>query len=185
LTWFTVETAGSFNYIPLQIPDTIRPILSLLGYGGAFWAQGAQADRLDESQQQQAKWIQFGLVLALTGYAIRFIPAAIFPAITEGTIGLIFYIVTQLILVVGLASLPVIIGVSMMRYRLWDVDFYINRSLVYGMVIVTILLVMGVSLLILQSVLVALTGSNQVTVALLIAAIIAGATFQPLRRYLH
>jgi len=67
---------------------------------------------------------------------------------------------------------------SIFRYRLWDIDFIINRSLVYGALTVLLALVFGGSLFIISRI---VEGQNFV-LAFGITALIAGTSFNPTRR---
>jgi hypothetical protein len=80
------------------------------------------------------------------------------------------------VLIVGFAALPVAIGVGILKYRLYDIDRIISRTLAYALV--TALLV-GVyaGLVTLASVLV---GSSSLAVAL--STLVVAALFNPLRR---
>ena len=54
-----------------------------------------------------------------------------------------------LIVSLALAALPVAIGVAVLRYRLYDIDRLINRTLVYGQLTVTLGLTYAVVVLVL------------------------------------
>src|SRR5258708_30278977 len=78
-----------------------------------------------------------------------------------------------------LILIPFAIAFSILRSRLWDIDFVINRTLVYGALTVLVLAVFGVALLIISQVFQNFAGGPLVAVA--IAALIFGLIFQPLR----
>jgi hypothetical protein len=81
------------------------------------------------------------------------------------------------------ASPAVAIGIAILRYRLWDIDVIINRTLVYGSL--TILLVgLYVGLILALQVLVrAVTGNiSQQPLVLVASTLVIAALFQPLRR---
>jgi signal transduction histidine kinase len=75
-------------------------------------------------QQQQMKWVVFGLG-AFLAYPLLSWPLEDL----AGAWGALAAIGVELIL---MPLLPIAIGFSMFRYRLWDVDLLINRTLVYG-----------------------------------------------------
>jgi hypothetical protein len=84
------------------------------------------------------------------------------------------------------ASPAVAIGIAILRYRLWDIDVIINRTLVYGSL--TILLVgLYVGLILALQVLVrAVTGNiSQQPLVLVASTLVIAALFQPLRRRLQ
>jgi hypothetical protein len=76
---------------------------------------------------------------------------------------------------------PLSIGIAILRYRLWDIDILINRTLVYGSLTATLALVYGGSVVVLQGIFRSLTdqGSDLAVVASMLAI---AALFQPLRR---
>ena len=77
-------------------------------------------------------------------------------------------------------------SVAILRYRLWDIDVIINRTLVYGSL--TILLVgLYVGLILaLQAMVRAVTGSiSQQPLVLVASTLVIAALFQPLRRRLQ
>lgn len=81
----------------------------------------------------------------------------------------------------GLATLgllPVAIGIAILRYRLYDIDVVINRTLVYGSLTVVLAAVYAASVLALETVLAPLTRASSLSVAgstLLVAALFAPA----------
>ena len=85
-----------------------------------------------------------------------------------------------LVAVGGLALLPLAIGIAVLRYRLYEIDRLVSRTLAYGLVTVVLVAVFSGAILLLQALLSPLTGGNALAVAgstLLVAAL-----FQPLRR---
>jgi signal transduction histidine kinase len=79
----------------------------------------------DPAQRQQMKWVIFGLGAWFSGLLWHFVGGLFLAPGWEPFIG------NQLDLIT-LALIPVSLGFSILRYRLWDVDLLINRSLVYG-----------------------------------------------------
>jgi len=75
---------------------------------------------------------------------------------------------------------PIAIGIAILRYRLYDIDVVIRRTLVYGVVVAILGATYGALVLALQGLLSGLTGSETVPVALSTLAI--AALFGPLRR---
>jgi signal transduction histidine kinase len=67
-------------------------------------------------ERQQMKWFLYAAALILPGPAVDYLP---------GPVGGVWF---GLVLI----ALPTAIGVAVLRYRLYDIDFVINRTLVYG-----------------------------------------------------
>ncbi len=78
------------------------------------------------------------------------------------------------------ALLPLAATVAILRYRLYDIDVVIERTLVYAAVTATLGATYVVAVVVLQGVLRPLTGGSEVAVAL--STLLVVALFQPIRR---
>src|SRR6266536_3281590 len=80
-------------------------------------------------QRQQTKWVVYSLaVTIILGIGLYAIPALIFREL--GPNGSLFSSVANILANVLLILLPISFGVAILRYRLWDVDVLINKTLV-------------------------------------------------------
>ena len=86
-------------------------------------------------------------------------------------------------LLVGVGGLggPIAIGIAILRYRLYDIDLLINRTLVYGTLTATLIALYFGGIVLLQRVFVLLTG-QQSTLAVVASTLVIAALFNPLRR---
>ena len=82
-------------------------------------------------------------------------------------------------ILVGLLSIAVAIGVAMLRYRLYDLDILINRTLVYGALTATLAAVYVGSVLLLQLLLGGVTGRSSFAVA--VSTLAVAGLFRPAR----
>jgi hypothetical protein len=81
------------------------------------------------------------------------------------------------------ASVPVVVGVAVLKYRLYDVDLIINRTLVYGALTATLVLVYLAGVATTQAVFRFLTGQEQQPqLAVVASTLVIAALFSPLRR---
>jgi hypothetical protein len=88
--------------------------------------------------------------------------------------------------ILGFASFPVAIGFAVLKYRLYDIDLLINRTLVYGALTATLVSVYFGGVAATQTLLRALTGAEeQPQLAIVVSTLVIAALFTPLRRRLQ
>jgi hypothetical protein len=80
----------------------------------------------------------------------------------------------------SITSVPIAIGFAVLKYRLYDIDIIINRTLVYGSLTVTLVALYFGGIVVLQRLFVFLTG-EQSTLAVVASTLIIAALFNPLR----
>jgi hypothetical protein len=132
-------------------------------------------------ERQQTKWVIFGL-LVISGTILIGISGLVIPSLSDpnSTLALVFaFVGSSTTLVMGI--LPVTIAFAILRYRLWDIDVIIRRTLVYGALTITLALLYFGSVILLQS-LVAAGGGRQSTIVTVISTLFIAALFTPLRR---
>ena len=81
---------------------------------------------------------------------------------------------------VALIGMPISMGIAILRYRLYEIDTLINRTLVYGSLTVTLIALYFGGIVVLQRVFVALIG-QQSTLAVVASTLVIAALFSPLR----
>jgi hypothetical protein len=89
--------------------------------------------------------------------------------------------VSSLVFTVPLTGLPIAVGVAILKYRLYEIDLLINRTIVYGALTATLAAVYLGGIVVLQRVFVALTGEKS-TLAVVASTLLIAALFNPLRR---
>jgi hypothetical protein len=90
----------------------------------------------------------------------------------------------QIIFPVVVTSLPVSVAFAIMRYRLYDIDTIINRTLVYGLLTALLTLVYLASVSLLQASIQSWTGAVS-NLEIVISTLAVAALFTPLRRFLQ
>ncbi|HLX58506.1 MAG TPA: hypothetical protein VKR83_15930 [Ktedonobacteraceae bacterium] len=123
-------------------------------------------------ERQQTKWVLFAIVLALVLYA----PASIFGP----TDALLSQFVGSTVLYVALSLIPIAIAISILRYRLWDIDNLINKALVYGLLTALLAAFYAGLVIVLQAFLSGLLHQTN-AVAIVVSTLAIVALFRPLR----
>jgi hypothetical protein len=166
--------ADATNVIPALLPlCTLASALSLV----------LRYRRSGSEEREQIKWIAFassfvGLMSLITVFS-TLIFAPEFPDST-GTQPL-WLGVLQDVELLSFAGIPVAVGIAILRYRLYDIDVIINRTLVYGSLTATLVALYFGCIVLLQRVFVLLTG-QQSTLAVVTSTLAIAALFNPLRR---
>ena len=132
------------------------------------------------TQRQQTKWVLFGFLSMFIGMFFWAIFAEIAP-LSPGVSRLIFYLslLPQYILI---TVFPITIVMSMMRYRLWDIDLVIRRTLQYAILTVLLAITYFGAVVLLQGIVGLLTGSTNVPVVTVLTTLLIAALFNPLRK---
>ena len=138
----------------------------------------------DAAQRQQTKWVLMGLLGTLVALAAWEILVELFP-LAPGLPRVLFATVGMAGLSALLALLPVSLVVSMLRYRLWDIDLLIRRTLVYSALTAVLAGVYIASIIVLQSVVLALTGQQDSPIVTVLSTLTIAALFVPARRWLQ
>jgi len=87
----------------------------------------------------------------------------------------------NLLLPIGMATFPIAIGIAILRYRLFDIDIIIRKTLVYALLTGLLALVYFGLVILLQSVFESLSG-EQSPIAIVISTLVIAVFFAPLRR---
>ncbi|MGI8910783.1 MAG: hypothetical protein ACR2JR_09575 [Rubrobacteraceae bacterium] len=125
-------------------------------------------------ERQQIKWLVYAGALTFI-VIVTASPGA--PYELPGLLGEMLSVLAFF----ALPSIPVAVGIAIMRYRLYDIDVIINRTLVYGGLTISLALVYVGCIVSLQYVFRALTGNNSQLVVVASTLAIA-ALFNPFRR---
>jgi signal transduction histidine kinase len=80
-------------------------------------------------ERQQAKWVVFGFAIAVAGFlGVKASITVVFPNFQSGSLIDLFVAAAVHCFML---LIPLSIGIAILRYRLWDIDVIINRTLVY------------------------------------------------------
>jgi hypothetical protein len=125
-------------------------------------------------ERQQIKWFAYAAAATVIGLVLAYgIPEMI-------VVPLWFERIGYAILLVMIPTIPISMGIAILRYKLYDIDLLINRTLVYGSLTAVLALVYFGSVTGTQAILRAITG-QQSTLAVVASTLVLAALFNPLR----
>jgi hypothetical protein len=125
-------------------------------------------------ERQQIKWFAYATAVAISGVIFK---NTVYPAVGVTWVWWVGLVLTT----VGVVSSPVAMGVAIFRYRLYQIDTLINRTLVYGSLTATLVALYFVGIVLLQSLFVVLIGEKS-TLAVVASTLVIAALFTPFRR---
>jgi len=157
------------------------PVMMVVGVAAALVIVGSmvasalslivRARRAGRVERQQIKWLAYGGALVV---------GTIF---VGGVIAIWSVTVSIAVTTIALLGVPISTGVAIVRYRLYDIDFIINRTLVYGALTAMLALVYFGGVAVTQAIFRSLTGQEQQPqLAVVISTLVIAALFNPLRR---
>jgi hypothetical protein len=159
-------------------------LFEILGPAGFFLALvGAVAGavslivRLRRSrgdERQQLKWFVFAGAVFCAAFATGPVLWSLPPSPETAWVWPVLFLL-------GVGAIPVATGIAILKYRLYDIDLVINRTLVYGALTMTLAGVYFGSVVLLQGAFRGLTGQES-QLAVVASTLAIAALFNPLRR---
>jgi hypothetical protein len=125
-------------------------------------------------EREQLKWFLYAggvfLLVFLSGFFIN----------QDGPPG-----VWAILFDLAVLTIPLSIGIAILRYRLWDIDVLIRKTLIYAVLTSALALVYFGSVVLLQQAFGAVTGTENSPVVTILSTLAIAALFTPLRRYIQ
>jgi hypothetical protein len=197
LAWLTVAcvvmgvTSSAFSFGanaglgPVQNPLGIKGISNIYGVVLTFMSTVlyvavassllVRLRRARGVERQQVKWFVYAAAATIGGITLAYvIPNSIDALPWFERVGYALNIAVT-------PAIPVSMGIAILKYRLYDIDLLINRTLVYGSLTATLVVLYFVGIVVLQRMFVLLTG-QQSTLAVVVSTLAIAALFNPLRR---
>ncbi len=166
-----MEALGGLGTISAVGPvETVLYVLGIVAAASLF----LRMRRAKGVARQQIKWFTYAAVVLVSGGVLDFTVSEATGLLWAGKIGFVLTII-------GLAGMPMAIGIAVLRYRLYNIDRIINRTLVYGSLTAMLLAVYVADIVVFQRIFVFLTGEKS-TLAVVASTLIIAALFNPLRR---
>src|SRR5215204_14338 len=174
------ETTARFDLVnhPLGIEvatDTVNPVETIL-YALGLIAAASLLVRLRRSmgvKRQQVKWFAYAVAVLAT--------SAILAYVVSESVGVVWLEwVSFMLVIASVVGLPVAVGIAILRYRLYNIDLLLNRTLVYGALTAVLAAVYFGSIVLFQALFRAFTGQES-QVAVVVSTLAIAALFTPLR----
>jgi hypothetical protein len=143
----------------LLVPVSVALILSFV----------VRFRRARGDERQQIKWVAYGVAL----FTLAIVVVSIWPSLDSSVVGNVLFLV-------GFLAIPSAMAVAILKYRLYDIDVVINRTLVYGVLSVTLALLYFGSIAVLQGAWITLTGQGS-QLAVVASTLLIAALFNPIR----
>jgi hypothetical protein len=156
----------------INLRDVLFPMLYAPSLVAAALSLVVRFHRAGETQRAQIKWLAYAAALLALALAAG---AVVYPSAPRSSVS--FQLLSNLT-VLALGAVPVAVGVAILKYRLYDIDRLINRTLVYGL-LTALLAVAYLGLVVLLQGVIPGAGDSDLTIAASTLAV--AAFFRPLR----
>ena len=165
-----------------NLPNTVNIVLGLGIIGTLVFAQIYRYVRVSTPiQRQQIKWVILGIIMTFIYFITLNIFGTLNPDITQAR-SLDFLLATASYYF-AFSIVPLSIAFSILRYRLWDIDLLINRTLVYTALTAILAMIYFGCVVLLQHLVNGVTGQVGQSPLVIVASTLAiAALFHPLRR---
>jgi len=132
--------------------------------------------------RQQIKWVAFAASFVGLAYGITLLAGLFFaPEALATEESPLWMALLQNTVLMSYAGIPIAVGIAVLRYRLYDIDRIVNRTLVYGTLTATLALLYVGTVVGLQAILRTLSGQES-SLAVVASTLLIAALFGPLRR---
>ena len=182
---FSLSAVGLLSLFPdsrFNLDNWPESLYAPVLFGWLFMGLLAQIYRYrrmsNPSERQQAKWVVFGFATALAGFLGLVSIDLLLPGLQPGTLA--DFAITAAIHCFMLV-IPLSLAIAILRYRLWDIDVIVNRTLVYGTLTAASV---GIYALVVVGLGALLHAPGNLLVSLLAAGLVA-VLFAPLRERLQ
>jgi MFS family permease len=151
--------------------SVVLPVMVLMIAGAVSLV--VRVRRARGTEREQLRWFAASIAALMSAVVAGLVISSVVPDTANNGLAWIPAMV-------ALPTVPIAIGIAVLRYRLYEIDRIISRSISYGVVTVTLVGVYAGLILLLQAPLSAVTGGD--TIAVAASTLVAAGLFQPLRR---
>jgi len=162
-----IPLGGWVDTYLLPVWFVLLPLLTIGCAAGMF----VRFRRARGGEREQIKWLFFASALFVVVYVPSFFSES-YSAVNN---------VWDVLFIAGILTIPAAIAIAILRYRLYDIDIIIRRTLQYALITGLLALVYFGSIVLLQSLFDSVTGEQSPAV-IVISTLLIAALFTPLRR---
>jgi hypothetical protein len=166
-----IEGLGGVEGLPIF---GVLTVLFFVGFAGAISSVVVRFRRSRGIERQQMKWFVSAVVVLVGSSALA-------SGISDAAGVRWLEDAGFWLSIAGIVSLPVAVGVAILRYRLYDIDLVINRTLVYGALTAMLVAAYVGGVVVLQYLFRVLTGGES-QLAIVASTLAIAALFNPMRR---
>jgi hypothetical protein len=159
-----------FTNVYKAVLYTLAPVL----YVAIAFAVFMRLRRAMGVERQQLKWFAYAVAIYAVGTTLNVIALALDAPSWFALTGVAIFTVAG-------TTIPISIGIAILRYRLYDIDILINRTLVYGSLSAILVALYFGGIVVLQRLFVLLTGQKSI-LAVVASTLLIAALFTPLRK---
>jgi hypothetical protein len=177
-----IASLSTITWPPPVIAPSAIPAVAL-----AVAAQVYRYHRVaSPAQRQQTKWVLYGLGIAAAGFIgfLLVVPGLVPQVRQPGIEGAVYMLLGIPLFYLSLMLLPLTIGASILRYRLWDIDLIIRQTLLYGSLTAVVAGLFAGAITFGQRVFMSLTG-QQSDIAAVFATLLVVSLITPLKDYIQ
>ena len=162
------------------ITDTLEPYIAIpliFGLGLPLTCAASlfvRYRRAPAVEREQIKWLLYAGAI----FTALYVPEIALMGGPEGLAGEVGMLLTFL----SMPLIPVAIGIAILRYRLWDIDILIRKTLIYTVLTTILALIYFSSVILLQQAVGAITGIKNLPAITILSTLAIAALFTPLRR---
>lgn len=182
VTWpFVPQLSAIADQLPRGLVFGILTPLYLSGVS----AQAYRRRNTSAVELQQTKWTLFGLSVAVLGFFMTsFFNYIAVPMMLHdnGNTTPVLFLIMPLISTLTILAVPLTISMSLLRFRLWELDPLIHRTVIYGVATIGLGVVFFLEIVIFQAIFIAIIGQKS-DVAIVGSTLIIAMLFRPVRHH--
>jgi hypothetical protein len=146
IIWVVLWLANPDSFFSFRDPYTIRVegfLLLMSWWGiGVFSQIYRYAFISGPVERQQTKYITFGIAIVASGYVLYVPLREAMARLPQPELAqIVFQMIAPYFFLTMVAAIPITIAFSILRYRLWDIDLIIRRTLIYSILSATLVVI--------------------------------------------